>query len=59
MRSPAFDSGMAKAVESARTKRASASPSGSAKKRERSAAEQFPARELAKTAIAAPFPDFY
>ena len=57
MRSPAFDSGMAKAVESARTKRASASPSGSAKKRERSAAERFPARELAKTAIAAPFPD--
>ena len=58
MTSPAFNSGMTKAVDSTRTKRASASPSGSAKKRERSAAERSPARELAKSAIAAPFPEF-
>jgi bifunctional non-homologous end joining protein LigD len=57
MASSAFDSGMPK-VESARAKRARASPPRSAKPRQRSAAERFPARELARAARRDPLPDF-
>jgi bifunctional non-homologous end joining protein LigD len=56
--SSAFESGMPKAVELARAKRASASPSGSASQAKRSAAGRFPARELAKATEPDPFPEF-
>jgi bifunctional non-homologous end joining protein LigD len=56
--SSAFESGMRKGVESARVKRARASPPSSAKPRQRSAAERFPAKELAQAARPDPLPDF-
>jgi bifunctional non-homologous end joining protein LigD len=56
--SSAFDSGMPKSTESARSKRARASPPSSANASKRSAAERFPARELAKRDRPDPFPEF-
>src|SRR3954470_16322493 len=58
MASSAFDSRMPKAVESARAKRAPASPPSSAKASKRGAAERFPVRELATSAKQNPFPEF-
>src|SRR4051812_37595602 len=49
---------MPKSTESARSKRAPASPPSSAKASKRSAAERFPARELAKRARSDPLPEF-
>jgi bifunctional non-homologous end joining protein LigD len=57
MASSAFDSRMPKAVESARAKRAPASPPSSAKASKRGA-ERFPVRELATSAKQNPFPEF-
>jgi bifunctional non-homologous end joining protein LigD len=56
--SSAFDSGMPKSTESFRSKRARASPASSANPSRRSAAERFPAGELAKRNRADPFPEF-
>src|SRR3954452_10362518 len=49
---------MAKAVEFARTKRAPASSRSSAKASKRSAAERFPARDLAQATKVDPLPEF-
>src|SRR5215218_9241734 len=56
--SSAFDSGMPKSTESFRSKRARAAPASSANPSRRSAAERFPAGELAKRNRADPFPEF-
>ena len=58
MASSAFDFGMPKSTELARSKRARASPPSSANASKRSAAERFPARELAKRDRPDPFPEF-
>ena len=56
--SSAFDSGMPKGVESARARRARASPQGSASPRQRSAADRFPVQELARAGRRDPLPEF-
>src|SRR5215217_3427659 len=54
----AFESGMPKSTESAPSKGARASPPSSASASKRSAAERFPARQLAERHRLDPFPEF-